>query len=152
VRLKGEKEMEIQIAKIYPPKQAGWSASIKDNLGNYFGVKEALVSNLSEGQTISADVVTKDKAGKTYRDIVKIHGMNGGGSSAPSHQASAPAAPRYGSQDDATAERIFVCGVVNSVAPKIYEKLGTIDSEKLAALVQIARVTWASTLGNKGGA
>jgi hypothetical protein len=42
--------------------------------------------------------------------------------------------------------------VVNSVAPKIYEKLGTIDSEKLAALVQIARVTWASTLGNKGGA
>ena len=117
-------------------------------------MKEALVSNLSEGQTISADVVTKDKAGKTYRDIVKIHGMNGGGSSAPSpsHQASAPAAPRYGSQDDATAERIFVCGVVNSVAPKIYEKLGTIDSEKLAALVQVARVTWASTLGNKGGA
>ena len=144
--------MEIQIAKIYPPKQAGWSAHIKDNLGNYFGVKEALVSNLSEGQTISADVVTKDKAGKTYRDIVKIHGMNGGGSAAPSPQTSAPATARYGAQDDATAERIFVCGVVNSVAPKIYEKLGTIDSEKLAALVQVARVTWASTLGNKGGA
>lgn len=142
--------MEIQIAKIYPPKQAGWSARIKDNLGQYFGVRAEIAETLREGQVINADIRTKEKDGATYRDIIKIH--DGGASQAKATTAPASSNGRYGAHDDATAERIFVCGVVNAVAPKIYEKLGTIDSEKLAALVQVARVTWASTLGNKGGA
>lgn len=140
--------MEIQIAKIYPPKQAGWSASIKDNLGQYFGVKAEIANTLSEGQTIQADIRTKEKDGKTFRDIIKIHD---GSASQGKATAAATSNGRYGAHDDATAERIFVCGVVNAVAPKIYEKLGTIDSEKLAALVQVARVTWTATLGRKEG-
>lgn len=141
--------MEIQIAKIYPPKQAGWSARIKDNLGQYFGVRAEIAETLREGQVINADIRTKEKDGATYRDIIKIH--DGGASPAKSTTAPATSNGRYGAHDDATAERIFVCGVVNSVAPKIYEKLGTIDSEKLSALVQVARVTWTATLGRKEG-
>lgn len=139
--------MQIEIQRIYPPKNPGWSASIKGADGNYYGIKETMVAGLSEGQTITADIRTQEKNGKTYRDIIKLHG------DAPAPDVkSAPAAStgRYGAQDDATAERIFVCGVVNAVAPKIYEKLGTIDSEKLSALVQVARVTWTETLGRKG--
>ena len=141
--------MEIQIAKIYPPKQAGWSARIKDNLGQYFGVRAEIAETLREGQVINADIRTKEKDGATYRDIIKIH--DGGAPQAKSTTAPASSNARYGAHDDATAERIFVCGVVNSVAPKIYEKLGTIDSEKLSALVQVARVTWTATLGRKEG-
>lgn len=140
--------MEIQIAKIYPPKQAGWSASIKDNLGQYFGVKAEIANTLSEGQTIQADIRTKEKDGKTFRDIIKIHD---GGASQPG-PATAPAAStgRYGAQDDATAERIFVCGLLNALAPKVYEAHKNITSEQLTALVQVARVTWSETLGRKG--
>jgi hypothetical protein len=141
--------MEIQIAKIYPPKQAGWSARIKDNLGQYFGVRAEIAETLREGQVINADIRTKEKDGATYRDIIKIH--DGGASQAKATTAPASSNGRYGAHDDATAERIFVCGVVNAVAPKIYEKLGTIDSEKLCALVQVARVTWTATLGRKEG-
>lgn len=145
--------MEIQIQKIYPPKQAGWSASIKGADGNYYGVKEIVAHGLSEGQTISADIRTKEVNGKVYRDIIKINDAGSAALSGPA-RATTPSSPagKYGAQDDATAERIFVCGVVNAVAPKIYEKLGTIDSEKLSALVQVARSTWVSTLGRKDGA
>lgn len=139
--------MEIQIAKIYPPKQAGWSASIKDNLGQYFGVKAEIASTLSEGQTIQADIRTKEKDGKTFRDIIKIH--DGGESQAKTTTAPAASNGRYGAHDDATAERIFVCGVVNAVAPKFYEAHKNITSEQLTALVQIARVTWSETFGKK---
>jgi hypothetical protein len=132
----------ITIQKIYPPKQEGWSASIKASTGSYFGIKESLVQGLSEGMTIEADTVSKEKNGKTYTDIVKVHGSQRSGSPLTAKAA-------YKPTDDATAERIFVCGLVNAVAPKIYEKGGNLTSEQLSALVQVARATWAQTLGRK---
>lgn len=143
--------MEIQIQKIYPPKQAGWSASIKGADGNYYGVKEIIANGLSEGQTISADIRTKEVNGKVYRDIIKINDAGTAALFSPA-RATTPASPsagKYGAQDDATAERIFVCGVVNAVAPKFYEAHKNITSEQLTALVQIARVTWSETFGKK---
>ena len=136
----------ITVQKIYPPKKEGWSHSIKATDGNYYGVKEAVVRSISEGQTIEADVVVKEKDGKTYRDIVKLVG----GDVAPA-RPSAPQAstPRYGSTDDATAERIFTCGIVNAVAPHVYDKHGTLTSEHLTALVMVARVAWSETFGKK---
>ena len=139
--------MQIEIQKIYPPKNPGWSASIKASDGNYYGIKETMVAGLSEGQTITADIRTQEKNGKTYRDIIKLHG------DAPAPDVKpAPAAStgRYGAQDDATAERIFVCGLINAVAPKVFEAHKNITSEQLTALVQVARVTWSETLGRKG--
>lgn len=140
--------MEIQISKIYPPKQAGWSASIKASDGNYYGVKEAIANTLSEGQTIQADIVVKDRNGKTYRDITKIYG-NDGPAQPQANRTASPSTSRYGASDDATAERIFVCGIVNAVAPKIYDKMGSITSDQLAALVMVARTAWEETLGKK---
>ncbi len=140
--------MEIQISKIYPPKQSGWSASIKAQDGNYYGVKEEVAKSLAEGQTITADVKMQEKNGKTYRDIIKIH--DAGPSARPgSTPAPTQSTGRYGSNDDATAERIFVCGFVNATAPKVYEKFGAISSDQLTALVMVARTTWEETLGKK---
>lgn len=143
--------MQIEITNIYPPKKPGWSASIKGKDGNYYGVKENIANTLAAGQVITADVATKEKDGKTYRDIIKIHDAGPSGSPAPSAQPApmTPSAPRYGNTDESTAERIFVCGFVNAVSPKIYEKLGNVNSEQLTALVQVARVTWAETFGKK---
>jgi len=137
--------MEIQISKIYPPKQSGWSASIKAQDGNYYGVKEDVAKSLAEGQTITADVKMQEKNGKTYRDIIKIHDAG------PPARPAAPAQStgHYGSNDGATAERIFVCGFVNATAPKVYEKFGAISSDQLTALVMVARATWEETLGKK---
>lgn len=144
--------MQIEITNIYPPKKPGWSASIKGKDGNYYGVKENIANTLATGQVITADVATKEKDGKTYRDIIKIHDAGPSGnppaSSAPTQSTSH--APRYGNTDESTAERIFVCGFVNAVSPKIYEKMGNVNSEQLTALVQVARVTWAETFGKKG--
>lgn len=143
--------MQIEVVRIYPAKQAGWSASIKGKDGNYYGVKEAVANTLSVGQVITADVATKEKDGKTYRDIIKIHdaGPSGNPPAASAPTQSTAHAPRYGNTDESTAERIFVCGFVNAVSPKIYEKLGNVNSEQLTALVQVARVTWAETFGKK---
>lgn len=143
--------MQIEITNIYPPKKPGWSASIKGKDGNYYGVKENIANTLATGQVITADVATKEKDGKTYRDIIKIHDAGQSGSPAPSAQPAthAPSAPRYGNTDESTAERIFVCGFVNAISPKIYEKMGNVNSEQLTALVQVARVTWAETFGKK---
>lgn len=144
--------MQIEITNIYPPKKPGWSASIKGKDGNYYGVKENVANTLATGQVITADVATKEKDGKTYRDIIKIHDAGPSGSPAPSAQPAAhiPSVLRYGNTDESTAERIFVCGFVNAVSPKIYEKMGNVNSEQLTALVQVARVTWAETFGKKG--
>lgn len=140
----------ITVQKIYPPKKEGWSHSIKATDGNYYGVKESVVRSISEGQTIEADVVVKEKDGKTYRDIVKLAGGDAIALASPTRSpALQSSAPRYGSTDDATAERIFTCGIVNAVAPHVYDKHGTLTSEHLTALVMVARVAWAETFGKK---
>lgn len=142
--------MQIEITNIYPPKKPGWSASIKGKDGNYYGVKENIANTLATGQVITADVATKEKDGKTYRDIIKIHDAGPSGNSHAQPEPMTPTAPRYGNTDESTAERIFVCGFVNAVSPKIYEKMGNVNSEQLTALVQVARVTWADTFGKRG--
>jgi hypothetical protein len=128
----------------YPPSQPGWSGRFKATDGSYYGVKEEMAGEIPLGVPTEVEITTKEKDGKIYRDIKRVIGFPskaGGGSTAP--------APRAGSYDDATSERIFVCGALNAVLPKIFERDSGLLPSKLVEVVEMLRATWRNTFGRK---
>lgn len=136
----------ITATKWYPPKQPGWSGSFKAADGNYYGCKEELVSQIPIGQPVEVEVTTKEKDGKTYRDIKKVVSA-----AAPKPSAPATNGTRYAATDDTTAERIYVCGILNAwvahVAPS-----RDIKPSDLVNVTEAAREAWRQTFGKKAEA
>lgn len=137
--------------RFYPPKTAGWSHNIKAADGFYYGVKEELVSLFTLNQPIEVEVVTKEKDGRTYRDIKRVI-PNGNGHAA---QAQAPEQPKWSTgsappfrEPDATAERIYVAGVVNNYMQHLGKFQGEADlTEALITVTRAARAAWKMTFG-----
>lgn len=100
----------IVAQKWYAPNQPGWSGRFKAADGNYYGCKEEMAASIPIGQPVEVEITIKEKDGKTYRDIKRVV------STTPAPAAAKPQTngARHGSTDDATAERIFVCGILNS--------------------------------------
>lgn len=135
----------ITAVKWYEPKQPGWSGSFKAQDGNYYGCKEDLKDQVPLGVPVEVEISTKEKDGKTYRDIKRVVGAQN--VSAPVKVA--PARNGYGSTDDATAERIYCCGIINALVPKVYEKFGSITEDQVIAVTKMARGAWAKTFAHK---
>jgi hypothetical protein len=133
--------------KITEPKQEGWSYSISAADGNYYGVPEKLIGDFRLGVATECEVAVKEKNGKTYRDVARVlqsaspHAQNG----------AATVAPQYQKQPTplVDAERMFVAGICNALLPKVYEKEGNMTSEKMVAVIMVARTAWALTFGRK---
>jgi hypothetical protein len=131
---------------INEPKQAGWSWSVKATDGNYYGVKAELKDRFRVGVPIDVEITSKEKNGKTYRDIARVL------SNGPAPAGDAPAIdPRYQKQPTplVDAERMFVAGICNALLPKIYEHEQKMDSQKIVAVVMAARTAWAQTFGRR---
>lgn len=136
----------ITAVKWYPPKQPGWSGSFKAEDGNYYGCKEEMVASIPIGTPVEVEITTKEKDGKTYRDIKRV--VSAGVAPAAKPQVNGT---RYGSTDDATAERIYVCGILNAwvahVAPS-----RDIKPSDLVTVTEAAREAWRQTFGKKADA
>lgn len=126
---------------INPPRngnpRASWS--IKDERGDYWGFYPDKVGKPEQGQQITVEWKEREYGGKTYKDITAILGQSGDtGPTAPrpaSTSGSAPAArPAH---DDATSERIFICGIVNAAIHS--QQLDPFDGSRITDACLAAR-------------
>lgn len=136
-------EATIKIAYVNSPQQGRKNGSVKTDMGEFYGVPPSMLSQFSQGASYVVDYGTRDYNGKTYRDVKNVIRMV----SAPTP---AGGSNSYRQTDDATAERIFVCGGLNSALQAGQVNIG--DTAGLFNAVQNMRETWARTFGNKGGA
>lgn len=62
----------ITVLYLNEPKQAGWSWSVKDKDGAYWGCKDDIAKMLSRGATVAIQYSERQSNGKTYKDIKRI--------------------------------------------------------------------------------
>jgi len=127
----------IKVAYVNQPKPTKKFGSVKDDGGTYYSVTPAMLGQFSPGGTYTVEYRTSDAG---YHTITSIT------------QAQAPAASaasgggKYGSTDDATSERIFVCGALNA-----FISAGRIEptAQNVTAAVNALRSSWSNTFGGK---
>lgn len=126
-----------------PPKPGKKLANVKTADGRRFGFDPSKVS-LQPGGTYTVQTSSREWQGKTYLNIEAVVG-------AP--PAAAQSAPRASGSngyakptDDATAERIYCCGIVNAA---ISSGSLTLSTASLVAATNAARQAWAQTFGGK---
>lgn len=140
----------ITPTKFFPPKTEGWSHNIKAADGYFYGCPEKLITLFTIGQPIDVEVVTKEKDGRTYRDIKNVI-PNKNGDAAPAPRPAAPQTRSYG-EDNGTAERIYVAGIVNNYMQHLGKHHGEEDlTDALVIVTRAARAAWSLTFGRPQG-
>jgi hypothetical protein len=108
-----------------------------------------MVASIPIGTPIEVEITTKEKDGKTYRDIKRV--VSAGAVAVAPKPAAPTNGARYGATDDTTAERIYVCGILNAwvahVAPS-----RDIKPSDLVNVTEAAREAWRQTFGKKADA
>lgn len=132
----------VTVKKTYPPNPGKTLASAVLSDGRRMGFNPARVM-LQEGGTFVVETSSRDYQGKTYHNIEKVIGAAGNSNAAPAPQSSGRPT------DDATAERIYVCGILNAwVANAAYES-SVPQVHQLVAVTSAAREAWRQTFGGK---
>lgn len=110
----------IQVKFTNPPKQTGWSGSVKTADGRLFGVKEDQLSKFLPDHEYEVEYKTRDHNGRTYHDI--IGGPIGEGAAATNGNGHATPAPATGS------------GVVyaNGRSPEVQARIERQHSQEMA--------------------
>lgn len=132
----------IQCSFVNPPKPGKTNGSIRVKTGEFYGVKPDMLNQFQPEQTYDIEFTSRQFNGQTYNTITSAKHLveaapaaaNGAGSSYG----------KYGKADDATAERIFVCGGLNAAISGGHVDLNT---EHLTNLVNIFRLVWDDTFG-----
>jgi hypothetical protein len=133
--------MQITPSFVNPPrpgKKMG-SAKLPDNSILYFYPDKV---SLTPGQAVTVEYADKmfgDKPAKVIERVVQPNGSNG-------HAAPAPSGGGYqrAGTDKETAERIYVCGIINAAV-----SAGKLDlsTDALISATEAARDAWAATFG-----
>ena len=141
--------------KILPPKTPGWSYNVQGNDGNWYGVKEQMAPLLVVGQPVEVEITTKEKDGRTFRDIKRIMSAPGQPPEpVPAFPQNGQAKP--GSADDpfqkrptnpVDAERMFCAGALNALLPVMYGHHHGLTRSQVADLVTLLRGVWSDTFG-----
>ena len=115
----------VTVDFVNPPREGKKKGSIKTKELGYVGVWPDKLSLFEKGKKY--EIEWKEQG--QYKDFVKMIGQPQAGN---------------GKRDDATPERIFVCGIVNSAVSsgKVEPTVGN-----LTALTNAAREAWAATFG-----
>lgn len=109
--------------------------SIKTKDGTYYSVRKSQLGLFEKGKVYTFEFSTNEKGYHSFERMM-------GGDDHPSNKSNGNGTYKDASPE--TAERIFVCGVVNGWAHA--GKIGVSASE-LADAVTVAREAWAGTLG-----
>lgn len=129
----------IRVTKVYPPRngnpKASWS--VVDGDGKYWGFYPDKVGTPATGSVITVEWKGREWQGKEYKDITAIIGESGDtGPTAPKANGHAAPAPRP-AHDDATSERIFICGIVNAAIHS--QQLDPFDGSRITDACLAAR-------------
>lgn len=135
----------IQPLYINMPKPGKSYGSVKLANGNKFVGRAEVLGMMVKGNTYTIETESQDWTNGTVHVITKATLANGAAQAAGSGHDPYEKRPT----PPIDAERMFVAGITNALLPKIYEKLGTMDSEKIVAVVNAARKAWGETFGAK---
>lgn len=129
----------VKVTYVNQPQANKVNGSIKVEDGTYYGVKPGMLGLFQPNNTYEIQYESSDFKGKTYHKVISVK-------PAPAaNDGVAPAKVGY-KTDDVTAERIFVCGIVNAALTSSQIAPQTTD---LVQVVNSAREAWRQTLGKK---
>jgi len=138
----------VKVAFVNDAKDGRKMGNIKTVEGVYYSVPVNMLGLFARGGTY--EVVYEDNVyqGRTYHHIKTIKQQGGESSPAENKTTNGTGGHKYGATDNATAERIYVCGALNS-----FIAAGKIDPN--ANSVRIAtdalRTAWRQTFGAPQG-
>lgn len=135
---------------INEPRGNAKSASIKDADGTYWGIPPAMMSSFRVGQPyiVKYDVTDSKDGTRQFKNIKSATPVGGASVVAmPQKEVRTGHGGGFNSTDTATAERIFVCGILNAA---VRSGACSIEAEELARVVRESRAAWAETFGKDG--
>lgn len=137
----------ITVARKTAPKPGKKNWTIMSPEEVFYSVPPAVASNITQGGRYSLQY---EEA--TFNDIIfnmvksaKVYEPAQSSGQAGAAAQTRPSYGKYGSTDDVTAERIFVCGAVNAALTN-----GSLDPSRTAimAFVIDLRAVWRNSLGH----
>lgn len=117
------------VNEVKPGKKNG---SIKGTDDEIYGVPPHMLGNFQPRGTYTIDYSERVFNGQTYKTVTAFQMV-----SPPSQEASGGG--KYGNKDDATAERIFVCGALNA---HISSGQAEMSAAHIGNIVNILRDVW----------
>jgi hypothetical protein len=138
----------IVVQYVNQPKPGKKKGSIKSTAGKTYGVWPDKLDQFQPGGSYTVEVEENQYNGQTYYGVKRIIGAPSNGNATP---APSPA-PYTGRQtDEATAERIYVCGIVNAAVPTL-AAAGDLRTGVLIEITNTAREAWRQTFGGRAEA
>ena len=137
----------IVVDKIVPPKPTKKRYTLVTPDEKLYGAMPPIAERMKVGGTYDVFYKEDHFGGKTYLVIEGSTEVAGAPKAAP-QPAAAPVA-KYGNQDMATAERIFVCGALNAVLSNPNLMPGELGATDIAGYVVSFREAWRLTFGAK---
>lgn len=129
----------VEVKYVNQPGPGKKQGTIKTPDGTMYGVKSAMLGLFREGGIYDIKYESREFQEKIYHTVVSVtpvQSPEGGLATTPARQKT----------DDVTAERIFVCGIVNAAISSNQIAPQTTD---LVQTVAAAREAWRQTFGRK---
>lgn len=126
-------QANIAIAYVNPPKAGKKNGSVKTKTGEMFGVPPEKLDQFQQGGEYAVEYSERQFNGQTYRTIIAATLMQ------PPVQSRSNDTGKYGNKDDATAERIFVCGALNA---HVSSGQAEMSAAYIGNIVNILREVW----------
>lgn len=135
-------QVTVKATYVNQPNKIPDFGSIKGDDGNYYNIPKDRLADFKQGNTYTFEYSAKaGKNGKTYYDFQRF--VNEAGP-APKPATNGNGNGRAYDASPETAERIFVCGVVNGWA---HAGLIQMNPDDLSNAVLAARQAWRDTFG-----
>lgn len=129
---------QVRVSFVNPVKPGKKNGSIKTADNQVYGVPPHMLGQFQEGATYSIEYEQHQWQGNWYKTVQKVTPIAG-----PSDNV---VRGKFGQTDDKTAERIFVCGLLNSAVENGQIRID--DQAMLQNAVMICRTVWANTFGD----
>jgi hypothetical protein len=128
----------INVAYVNQPKPGKKQGNVKTDTGEYYGVALGMLGMFSPGGRYEVSYSSREFNSKTYHTIETVNKVG----EAP--RASGGGGAKHGPVDDATAERIFVQGILQA-----FIRAGKIETTtpNVVAAVKSLRSAWSQTFG-----
>lgn len=127
----------IQVKFVNEPREGRKNGTIKTEDDELYGVPPQKLGMFQPGGRYQIEYSTRSWKGQDYKTVISANllappSTNSGGGG------------KYGRTDDATAERIFVCGALNAAIQGGHVEL---SSATLGNVVNMLRQVWSETFG-----
>lgn len=123
------------------PRDGQRPPSVKTPEGVYYNLSDEQFPQMQQGGTYNVEYHVKTIRGREYKIVDKVTVVGG----APAARPSSGGRPT----DDATAERIFVCGGLNAILSNPNFDLQNLSQSGVVAMVKTLRGAYMETFGGK---